>query len=69
MEVEAIRSMSYHEVGEMLESIAWRKVSEILSKDMEKKPKLCMLKEIADLRVESSCAMAMVRKKRERIMQ
>ena len=52
MEVEAIRRMSYCEVGEMLESAAWRKVSEMLSKDMEEKPKLCLLKEIADLRVE-----------------
>ena len=38
----------------------------MLSKDMEEKPKLCLLKEIADLRVESSCAT--VRKKRERMM-
>ena len=40
MEVEAIRRMSYREIGEMLESAAWRKVSEMLSKDMEEKPKL-----------------------------
>ena len=66
MEVEGIRRMSYCEVGEMLESVAWRKVSEMLSKDMEEKPKLRLLKEIVDLRVESSCAT--VRKKRERMM-
>ena len=62
MEVGAIRRMSYCEVGEMLESAAWRKSSEMLSKDVEEKPKLCLLKEIADLRKELSCAT--VRKKR-----
>ena len=64
MEVEAIRIMSYCEVGGMPVSAAWRKVSKMLSKDMEKKLKLWLLKEIADVWVESSCAT--VRMKRER---
>ena len=66
MKVEAIRRMSDCEVVEKLENAAWRKVSEMIFKDMEEKPKLCMLKEIVDLWVELSCAM--VRKKRERMM-
>ena len=38
MEMGAIRRMSSHEVGEMLKSAAWRKVSDMVSKNMEDKP-------------------------------
>ena len=47
-------------------SSAWRNVASVMNKDMEEKPKLRILKEIADLKLESRCAL--VKKKRERLM-
>ena len=47
-------------------SAAWRNVTSLMNKDMEEKPKLRILKEIADLKLESRCAL--VKKKRERSM-
>ena len=47
-------------------SVSWRNVTSVMNKDMEEKPKLRILKEIADLKLESRCAL--VKKKRERSM-
>ena len=66
MEVDAVRSLSDSEIREMLVSVAWRNVTSVMNKDMEEKPKLRILKEIADLKLESRCAL--VKKKRERSM-
>ena len=46
--------------------VAWRNVTSVMNKDMEEKPKLRILKEIADLKLESRCAL--VKKRRERSM-
>ena len=66
MEVDAVRSLSDLEIWEMLVSSAWRNVTSVMNKDMEEKPKLRILKEFADLKLESRCAL--VKKKRERLM-
>ena len=66
MEVDAVRSLSDSDVQEMLVSVAWRNVTSVMNKDVEEKPKLRILKEIADLKLESRCALA--KKKRERLM-
>ena len=49
----------------MLESAAWRRVTLLMAKDMEDTPKLSILREIADLKFELSCALV---KKRDRTM-
>ena len=49
----------------MLESAAWRRVTSMMTKDMEDKPKLNILREVADLKFELSCALV---KKKERMM-
>ena len=36
----------------MLESVAWRRVTSMMKKDMEDKPKLSILREIADLKLD-----------------
>ena len=41
---------------EMLRSIALRKFESMLAKELEEKPKLCMMKQMAELGIESSCA-------------
>ena len=48
-----------------MESATWRSVVLMMTKDMEVKPKLSILKEIAELELESSCRLL---KKRERSM-
>ena len=49
----------------MLENTAWGRVTSMMTKDMEAKPELSIFREIADLKLESSCALV---KKRERTM-
>ena len=49
----------------MMESATWRSVVLMMTKDMEVKPKLSILKEIAELELESSCRLL---KKRQRSM-
>ena len=66
MEVDDVRSLSDSEIRDMLVSSDWRNVTSVMNKDMEEKPKLRILKEIADLKLESRCAL--VKKKRERSM-
>ena len=63
---DAVRSLSDSENREMLMSSAWRNVASVMNKDMEEKPWLCILKEIADLKLESRCAI--MKKKRARLM-
>jgi len=48
---DAIKSL----IGYMLSSVAWRKVRSMLMKELEERPKLGMMKEIASLELESSC--------------
>ncbi len=50
----------------MLSSVAWRKVRSMLMKELEERPKLRMLKEIAALELESSCSV--LKRKRDRRM-
>ena len=61
-----MRSLSDSEIREMLVSAAWRNVISVMNKDMEEKPKLRILKEIADLKLELRCAL--VKEERERSM-
>ena len=53
---EQVKDMSEAELKGMLESVAWRKVREEWSKELEKKPKLPMLRKIVECGEESSCA-------------
>ena len=66
MEADAIKDLSELEIRDMLSSIAWRKVGNMWKKEMEERPKLGMLNEIAALEYESSCAV--VERKRDRNM-
>ena len=66
MGVDAMKNLSDSEIQEMLESAAWSRVTSMIEKGMEDKPKLSLLREIADLKLESSCAL--VKEKRERTM-
>ena len=50
----------------MLSSVAWRKVRSMLTKELEERPKLGMMKEIAALELESSCMV--LKRKRDRRM-
>ena len=59
-----VKNMSEVELKGMLESVAWLKVSEEWSKELEKKPKLAMLRKIVECSKESSCAD--LKSKRER---
>ena len=61
-----MKNLSDLETWGMSESAAWRRVTLMMTKDMEDKPKLSILREIADLKFESSCTL--VKKKRERTM-
>ena len=63
---DAIKSLTESEIGGMLTSVAWRKVRSMLTKEMEERPKLCMMKQIAELEFESSCAV--MKRKRDRRM-
>ena len=51
-----LKDMSENELKKMLESVAWRRVRKEWSQDLENKPKLSMLKKIAEYEEESSCA-------------
>ena len=62
-----VKNLSDSEIQEILESVAWRRVTSVMKEDMESKSKLSILREIADLKLESSCALVKV-KKRERTM-
>ena len=66
MGVDVVKNLSDSEIQEILESVAWRRVTSVMKEDMESKSKLSILREIADLKLESSCAL--VKKKRERMM-
>ena len=50
----------------MLPSVTWRKVRSMLTKELEERPKLGMMKEIAGLELESSYAV--LKRKRDRRM-
>ena len=62
MGVDAVKNLSDSEIQEMLESVAWRRVTSMVKEDMEDKPKLSILREIADLKLESSCALVKVKR-------
>ena len=63
---DAIKGLTDTEIGDMLSSVAWRKVRSMLIKELEERPKLGMMKEIAALELESSCAV--LKRKRDRRM-
>ncbi len=65
---DAIKSliMTDAEIGDMLSSVAWRKVRSMLMKELEERPMLGMMKEIVALELESSCAV--LKRKRDRRM-
>ena len=54
--VEQVKDMSENELKRMLESVVWRRVRKEWSQELENKPKLSMLKNIAEYEEESSCA-------------
>ena len=56
MEGDAIKGLSQLEIRDMLSSIAWRKVRNMWQKEMEERPKLGIMNEIAALECESICA-------------
>ena len=62
MGVDVVKNLSDSEIQEMLESVAWRRVTSMMKEDMEDKPKLSILREIADLKLESSCALVKVKR-------
>ena len=66
MGVDAIKGLCDQEFVEMLRSITLRKVKSMLAKELEEKPKLCMMKQMAELGIESSCGA--VRSQRARRM-
>ena len=51
-----VKLMSESELKRMLESVAWRRVRKEWSQELENKPKLSVLKKIAEYEEESSCA-------------
>ena len=51
-----IKGLTDAEIGDMLSSVAWRKVRTMFMKELEERPKLGMMKEIVALELESSCA-------------
>ena len=63
---DVMKSLTDAEIGEMLSSIAWRKVSSMWTKELEERPKLEMMKEIVALEFQSSCAV--LKRKRDRRM-
>ena len=66
--VEVLKELSAVEVREMLEAIAWRKVWEEWGKEMERKPKLEMLKRIVKLGEWSECVRVWRRSDRRMMM-
>ena len=63
---DAITSLTDTEIGDMLSSVAWRKARSMLMKELEERLKLGMMKEIAALELELSCAI--LKRKRDRRM-
>ena len=63
---DVMKSLTDAEIGDMLSSIAWRKVSSMWTKELEERPKLEMMKEIVALEFQSSCAV--LKRKRDRRM-
>ena len=63
---DAIKGLTDAEIGDMLTSVAARKVRSMLMKELEERPKLGMMKKIAALELESSCAV--LKGKRDRRM-
>ena len=55
------------EIGNMLSSVAWRKVRSMLTKELEERPNLGMIKEIVALELKLSCAI-LKRKSDRRMM-
>ena len=55
------------EIGNMLSSVAGRKVRSMLMKELEERPNLGMIKEIVALELKSSCAI-LKRKRGRRMM-
>ena len=53
MGVDAVKNLSDSEIQELLESVAWRssRVMSMMKEDMEDKPKLSILREIARISV------------------
>ena len=49
---DAIKSLTDSKFGDMLSSVAWRKVKSMSLKEFEERPKLWMMKEIAVLELE-----------------
>ena len=49
---DTIKGLSESEIRDMLSSIAWREVRNMWQKEMEERPKLGMLNEIAALECE-----------------
>ena len=45
MGVDAVKNLSDLEIQEMLERAAWRRVTSMMKKDMEDKPKLSILRD------------------------
>ena len=60
----AIKSLTDSEIGDMLSSIAWRKVRSMLMKELEERPKLGMMKESVALEFKLSCVV--LKRKRDR---
>ena len=56
MRVDTINGFRDQEIMEMLRSIASRKVDSMLAKELEEKTKLCMMKQMTELGIDSSCA-------------
>ena len=44
MGVDAVKNLSDSEIQEMLESVAWSRVTSMIEKGMEDKPKLSLLR-------------------------
>ena len=67
---ESLRGVSEAESKGMLESIAWRRVKEEWRDELEKKPKLVMLKKIMELEEDliSSCAGWKVKSERKMLL-
>ena len=51
-----LRALTDSEIGDMLSSIAWRKVRSMLMKELEERQELGTMKEIVALEFQSSCA-------------
>ena len=52
MGVDVVKNLSDSEIQKMLASVAWRRVTSMMKEDMKDKPKLSILREIADLKLD-----------------